>query len=46
MPTRDRMLLRADHGDGNPGWSDISIVEPLNLHPGTVPTHDGSRYQA
>ncbi len=34
--TRARVLLRADHGEGGPGWSDAAIRQTLDLNPGTV----------
>ena len=34
--TRARVLLKADHGEGGPGWSDAAIAGALDLHPGTV----------
>ncbi len=36
MLTRARVLLKADHGDGGPGWSDAAISAALDLHPATV----------
>ena len=36
MLTRARMLLKADHGEGGPGWSDAAIAGALDVHPGTV----------
>lgn len=36
MLTRARVLLKADHGEGGPGWSDAAIVGALDLHPATV----------
>lgn len=36
MLTRARVLLKADHGEGGPGWSDAAIAGALDLHPGTV----------
>ncbi len=36
MLTRARVLLKADHGEGGPGWSDAAIAQALDLHPGTV----------
>ena len=35
MLTRARVLLRADHGDGGPGWSDAAIAGALDVHPST-----------
>ena len=34
--TRARVLLKADHGEGGPGWSDAAIAGALDLHPATV----------
>ncbi len=34
--TRARVLLKADHGEGGPGWSDGAIAGALDVHPGTV----------
>jgi transposase len=34
--TRARVLLKADHGEGGPGWSDAAIAGALDLHPSTV----------
>ena len=36
MLTRARLLLKADHGEGGPGWSDAAIAGALDVHPGTV----------
>ena len=36
MLTRARVLLKADHGEGGPGWSDIAIAGALDVHPATV----------
>lgn len=36
MLTRARVLLKADHGVGGPGWSDAAIAGALDLHPSTV----------
>ena len=36
MLTRARVLLKADHGEGGPGWSDAAIAGALDVHPGTV----------
>ena len=36
LPTRARVLLKADHGEGGPGWSDAAIAGALDVHPGTV----------
>ena len=33
---RARVLLKADHGEGGPGWSDAAIAGALDLHPSTV----------
>ena len=34
--TRARVLLKADHGEGGPGWSDAAIAAALDVHPDTV----------
>jgi len=34
--TRARILLKADHGEGGPGWSDAAIAGALDVHPATV----------
>ena len=34
--TRARILLKADHGEGGPGWSDAAIAGALDVHPSTV----------
>jgi homeodomain-containing protein len=34
--TRARILLKADHGDGGPGWSDAAIAGALDINPSTV----------
>lgn len=34
--TRARVLLKADHGDGGPGWSDAAIAGALDVNPSTV----------
>jgi len=36
MLTRARILLKADHGDGGPGWSDAMVAGALDVHPATV----------
>ena len=36
MLTRARILLKADHGAGGPGWSDAAIAGALDVHPATV----------
>jgi transposase len=36
MLTRARVLLKADHGEGGPGWSDAAIVAALDLNASTV----------
>ncbi len=33
---RARVLLKADHGEGGPGWADAAIAGALDLHPSTV----------
>jgi hypothetical protein len=34
--TRARILLKADHGEGGPGWSDAAIAGALDVDPSTV----------
>jgi transposase len=34
--TRARVLLKADHGDGGPGWSDAAIAGALDVNPSTA----------
>jgi hypothetical protein len=34
--TRARILRKADHGDGGPGWSDAAIAGALDVNPSTV----------
>jgi transposase-like protein len=34
--TRARILLKADHGDGGPGWSDAAIARALEVNTSTV----------
>ena len=36
MLTRARILLKADHGEGGPGWSDAAIVAALDVNASTV----------
>ena len=36
MVTRARILLKADHGEGGPGWSDAAIAGALDVNPSTV----------
>ena len=36
MLTRARVLLKANHGDGGPGWSDAAIVAALDINASTV----------
>ena len=36
MLTRARILLKADHGEGGPGWSDAAIAGALAVNPSTV----------
>jgi transposase len=36
MLTRARVLLKADHGEGGPGWSDAAVAGALDVHPSTV----------
>jgi transposase len=34
--TRARILLKANQGEGGPGWTDAAIAGALDVHPGTV----------
>ena len=34
--THARILLKANQGEGGPGWSDAAIAGALDLHPDTV----------
>jgi hypothetical protein len=36
MLTRARILLKADHGEGGPGWSDAAVAGALDVNPSTV----------
>ena len=36
MLTRARILLKANHGDGGPGWSDAAIAGALDVNASTV----------
>ncbi len=36
MLTRARILLKADHEEGGPGWSDAAIAGALDINPSTV----------
>ena len=36
MLTRARILLKADHGEGGPGWSNAAIAGALDVDPSTV----------
>jgi hypothetical protein len=36
MLTRARILLKADHGEGGPGWSDAAIAGALDVNASTV----------
>jgi hypothetical protein len=36
MLTRARILLKANQGEGGPGWSDAAIAGALEIHPSTV----------
>ena len=36
MLTRARILLKANHGEGGPGWSDAAIAGALDGNPSTV----------
>ena len=36
MLTRARILLKADHGEGGPGWSDAAIAGAPDVNPSTV----------
>ena len=33
---RARILLKADRGEGDPGWSDVAIAGALDVNPSTV----------
>lgn len=34
--TRARILLKANQGDGGPGWTDAAIAGAVDVHPATV----------
>jgi hypothetical protein len=34
--THARILLKADRGDGGPGWTDAAIADAVEVHPATV----------
>ena len=36
MLTRARILLKADQGEGGPGWTDVAVAGALDIHPATV----------
>lgn len=36
MLTRARILLKANRGEGGPGWTDAAIAGALDVHPATV----------
>jgi Homeodomain-like domain len=36
MLTRARILLKADHGEGGPGWSGAAVAGALDVDPSTV----------
>ena len=36
MLARARILLKADHGEGGPGWPDAAIAGALDVNPSTV----------
>ena len=36
MLTRARILLKANHGEGGPGWSDAAVAGALDVDPSTV----------
>src|SRR5687767_15851335 len=36
MLTHARVLLKANQGEGGPGWSDAAIAGALEIHPDTV----------
>src|SRR4051812_33729080 len=36
MLTRARILLKADHSEGGPGWSDAAVASALEVHPATA----------
>jgi hypothetical protein len=36
MLSHARVLLKANQGEGGPGWSDVAIAGALDIHPDTV----------
>jgi hypothetical protein len=34
--TRARILLKANQGEGGPGWADVAIAGAVDVHPATV----------
>ena len=36
MLRRARILLKADHGEGGPSWSDAAVAGALDIDPSTV----------
>lgn len=36
MLTRARILLKANHGEGGPGWADAAVAGALDVDPSTV----------
>jgi len=34
--THARILLKADQGEGGPGWADVAIARAVEVHPATV----------
>lgn len=36
MLARARILLKADHSEGGPGWTDAAIAGALDVNPSTV----------
>lgn len=36
MLTRARILLKANRGEGGPGWTDAAIADALEVHPATA----------
>ncbi len=36
MLTHARILLKANHGEGGPGWTDVALAGAVEVHPATV----------